>query len=225
LHTAHDAAGAMRDLKMSFKIKYLIIPLLLAGCKEVPLLPTLTPHKMDIRQGNYVTQEMVDKLKPGMTQKEVRFHLGTPLIVDPFRTDRWDYVYTYKHKGDLVEQRRLAVIFKDEKLVRLDGDVVPAKPKPEPVVAEKPKPEPAAADKPKPDALQAKPASSPAPAAATPAAPAALTTTDGKPVASAASEPSKPVAATPDTAATKPPAEKPAEERGFFGRLLDSIGF
>lgn len=217
---------------MSFKIKYLIILFLLAGCKEVPLIPTLTPHKMDIRQGNYVTQEMVDKLKPGMTQKEVRFHLGTPLIVDPFRTDRWDYVYTYKHKGDLVEQRRLAVIFKDEKLVRLDGDVVPAKPKPEPVVAEKPKPEPVAADKPKSDAPQAKPetakaesakpASSPAPAAATPATPAAVTTTDGKPVAS---EPPKPVAATPNAAAEKPPAEKPAEERGFFGRLLDRIGF
>src|SRR5689334_18621942 len=122
-------------------IKYLVLLLLVAGCKEVPMLPSITPYKMDIRQGNYVTQEMVDKLKPGVTQKEVRFFLGTPLIVDPFRTDRWDYVYTYKHRGDLVEQRRLVVLFKDEKLVRLEGDVVPAKPKPEPAATDKPKPE------------------------------------------------------------------------------------
>lgn len=202
---------------MSFKIKYLCFMLLLAGCQQVPLLPTLTPHKMDIRQGNYVTQEMVDKLKPGMSQKEVRFHLGTPLIVDPFRTDRWDYIYTYKHKGDLVEQRRLIVLFKDDKLVRLEGDVVPAKPKPEPAAADKPKPE---VQPPKPEAAKAaetKPAA--------PAAPSTLTTSDGKPVSGAAGDAPKPAETKPEAAAAKPPEDKPAEERGFFGRLLDRIGF
>ncbi len=167
------------------KIIGLSIIVLAAGCKQVPMLPTLMPHQIDIRQGNYVTQEMIDKLKPGMTQKEVRFHLGTPLIVDPFRTDRWDYVYTFKQKGDLVEQRKLAVIFKDEKLVRLDGDVVPSKPKPEPA------------------APQAKPEAKPDAANADVAKPAAK----------------------PEAAAPKSAADKPAEERGFFGRLLDRIGF
>jgi outer membrane protein assembly factor BamE len=160
-----------------------------AGCAKVPMLPSLTPHKMDIRQGNYVTQEMVNKLKPGMTQKEVRFHLGTPLVVDLFRTDRWDYVYLYSHKGERVEQRRLVVLFsKDAKLLRLEGDVIPAKPKPVPVAVNKPKPA-----MPQPTVEAAKAA--------------------------------QPVTAPPDADATKSAADKPAEERGFFGRLLDSIGF
>ncbi len=108
-----------------------IAALLLAGC-SFPLLPTLptwsvfTPYKMDIQQGNVVTQEMISKVEPGMTRNQVRFALGTPLIVDPFRSDRWDYVYLYQKGGVTTEQRRIAVIFKDDKLVRIDGDVVPA---------------------------------------------------------------------------------------------------
>jgi outer membrane protein assembly factor BamE len=63
-----------------------------------------------------------------MTRNQVRFALGTPLVIDPFRTDRWDYVYLYQKAGVLTEQRRIAVIFKDDKLVRIDGDVVAAAP-------------------------------------------------------------------------------------------------
>lgn len=92
----------------------------------MPVLPGLTPHKIDIQQGNYVTQEMVSKLKPGMSKSQVRFALGTPLVVDPFHADRWDYVYVQQKGGRTVEQRHIAVIFKDEKLVRIDGDVAPA---------------------------------------------------------------------------------------------------
>lgn len=92
----------------------------------MPILPGLTPYKMDIQQGNYVTQDMVAKLKPGMTRAQVRFALGTPLVVDPFHTDRWDYVYVLRKKGKIVEQRRLIVLFQDEKLLRLEGDVTPA---------------------------------------------------------------------------------------------------
>ena len=92
----------------------------------MPVLPGLTPHKVDIQQGNYVTQEMVSKLKPGMSKSQVRFALGTPLVVDPFHADRWDYVYVQQKRGRTVEQRHIAVIFKDEKLLRIDGDVAPA---------------------------------------------------------------------------------------------------
>lgn len=92
----------------------------------MPALPSVTPYKMDIQQGNVVTQEMVAKLKPGMTRQQVRFALGTPLVVDPFRTDRWDYVYLYEKAGRTTEQRHIAVIFKDDKLARIEGDVVPA---------------------------------------------------------------------------------------------------
>ncbi len=101
---------------------------LIAGCSmpTLPTLPGLTPYKMDVQQGNVVTQEMISKVQSGMTRNQVRFALGTPLVVDPFRNDRWDYVYYFQKAGVVAEHRRIAVIFKDDKLVRIEGDVVPA---------------------------------------------------------------------------------------------------
>ena len=81
------------------------------------------PGKIDIQQGNYVTQDMLAKLQPGMSRSQVRFALGTPLIVDPFRTDRWDYVYTLAKQGVLTEQRTVTVIFRGDVLDRIEGDV------------------------------------------------------------------------------------------------------
>jgi outer membrane protein assembly factor BamE len=104
--------------------------LLLAGCGSRPaiVLPYFKPYRMDIQQGNVVTQEMISKIQPGMTRSQVRFALGTPLVVDPFRTDRWDYVYQYHTAGVVTEHRKIAVIFKDDTLLRIEGDVVPARP-------------------------------------------------------------------------------------------------
>lgn len=96
------------------------VVLLVAGCN------VLAPYKMDIQQGNVVTQDMISRLQPGMTRSQVRFALGTPLVVDPFRGDRWDYVYLYMKQGAVTEQRRIVVVFKDDKLARIEGDVVPA---------------------------------------------------------------------------------------------------
>jgi outer membrane protein assembly factor BamE len=223
--------------KMLIKNKYLLTAMILvgaAGCNQVPMLPGIGPHKIDIQQGNAVTQEMVAKLQPGMTRSQVRFVLGTPLLVDPFRSDRWDYFYSYQKGGALVEERRLAVYFKDDKLIRVEGDVVPAKPAPEKAIDDKAKPA-AAAVKPetvKPEA--AKPVTNPEPAPAKPVAmdaPAAatLTTSDGAPVGSGASAaPEKPVEK-PAVAKSEPKPEpkvdeKPKEERGFFGRMLEKIG-
>lgn len=101
------------------------VSLLLAACQQVPMLPGLSTHRIDIQQGNVVTQEMVDKLKPGMTRQQVRFVLGTPPVVDPFRQDRWDYVYYYKKAGTLTEHRRLVLLFDGETLKRIEGDVSP----------------------------------------------------------------------------------------------------
>jgi len=109
--------------------RYITIALLLlGGCSSqmLPVLPGLKPYRMDVQQGNVVTQEMIAKIQPGMTRNQVRFALGTPLVVDPFHTDRWDYVYLYQKAGVMTEQRRIAVLFKDDRLVRIDGDVLPA---------------------------------------------------------------------------------------------------
>lgn len=105
-------------------ISTLFATLFLQGCSNIPLLPGLKPYKIDIQQGNYVTQEMIAKLQPGMSRSQVRFALGTPLIVDPFRTDRWDYAYVLYKQGALVEQRTVTVIFRGEVLDRIEGDVV-----------------------------------------------------------------------------------------------------
>jgi outer membrane protein assembly factor BamE len=92
------------------------------------MVPGITPHKIDIQQGNVVTQDMVAKLKPGMSKSQVRFALGTPLVLDPFHDNRWDYVYVQQKRGRVIEQRRIVVLFADDKLLRIEGDVVPAAP-------------------------------------------------------------------------------------------------
>jgi outer membrane protein assembly factor BamE len=96
----------------------------LPACGHVPRIPGITPYRMEIQQGNYVTQEMVSQLKPGMTKDQVRFILGTPMVNDIFHPDRWDYVYWREQANGTREQRKLIVLFENGALARLDGDVV-----------------------------------------------------------------------------------------------------
>jgi outer membrane protein assembly factor BamE len=102
--------------------------LAVAGCAGVPRIPGVTPYKVEIQQGNFVSQEMVSQLKPGMSKEQVRFVLGTPLLTDIFHADRWDYVYWRETSEGKREQRRLAVHFSDGRLERVDGDVASAGP-------------------------------------------------------------------------------------------------
>lgn len=113
----------------------LIVVLMTLGACSVP---RISPYKIDIQQGNVVTQEMVSQLKPGMTKSQVRFVMGTPLITDVFHKDRWDYVYRNAPGGRLEAQRRVTLIFENDLLKRVEGDVTPAKPKAETASAEKP---------------------------------------------------------------------------------------
>jgi outer membrane protein assembly factor BamE len=97
-----------------------------AGCTQVPRIPGVTPYKPEIQQGNFVSQDMVSQLKPGMSKEQVRFVLGTPLLTDIFHADRWDYVYWRESPAGKREQRKLAVYFEDGRLARVDGDVASA---------------------------------------------------------------------------------------------------
>jgi len=92
----------------------------LAGCG------ILAPYRIDIQQGNFVSQDMVAQLKPGMSKEQVRFVLGTPLVTDIFHAERWDYIYTLDRRGAPRQQRRLAVFFEGGRLARMDGDVTAA---------------------------------------------------------------------------------------------------
>jgi len=108
-------------------LTFLSIALLVTACAEVPSITSyLTPHRVDVRQGNFVTQEMVAQLKPGQTRDQVRFILGTPLVADQFHGDRWDYIYRFQPGRGELQQRRLAVFFESNKLARVEGDVTAA---------------------------------------------------------------------------------------------------
>ncbi len=104
---------------MLAKLFTLLSLLLLAGCSSVPSLL----YRIDVQQGNFITQEIVDKLNLGMTKSQVRFVLGSALISDPFHDNRWDYVYRLVQDGKLTEQRRLTVFFENDKLVPIQ-DIV-----------------------------------------------------------------------------------------------------
>lgn len=94
--------------------------LALAGCS----FPGV--YKIDIQQGNVVTQDMIDQLRPGMTRRQVRFIMGNPLIVDTFHADRWDYLYTLQPGGGTREQERMSIFFNgNDQLVSLSGDFKP----------------------------------------------------------------------------------------------------
>lgn len=110
----------------------LFLALILSGCSKfsLPKIPGI--YKFDIQQGNLITQEMIDQLKPGMTKSQVRFIMGTPLIADTFSQDRWDYFYSLQpgdRSGEVRE--RMAIFFKDDLLVGFRGDFVPGQNAPE----------------------------------------------------------------------------------------------
>ena len=106
-----------------------IAALLVAGCATIdtyaPTLRSFGVYKLDVNQGNFLSQDMVDKLKVGQTKQQVRLVLGTPLIVSVFRDDRWDYDYEFIKQGRVIEHRKLTVYFADDKLARWEGDEMP----------------------------------------------------------------------------------------------------
>ena len=109
-------------------MKHLIIPtlILLTSCtaiEEGKVKPPLV-YRIDIQQGNVVEQEMVAKLKVGMDEKQVKFIMGTPMLVDPFHTDRWEYIFSYQIGAKRREQRHVTLHFDDEKKLKgISGDI------------------------------------------------------------------------------------------------------
>ena len=104
--------------------------LLSTGCASIdtafPTLRSFGVYKLDINQGNYLSQDMVDKLRVGQSRSQVRQLLGTALLVSPFRENRWDYVYKFTRQGQVTDHRTLTLYFVDEKLARWEGDEMPA---------------------------------------------------------------------------------------------------
>ena len=98
----------------------LLLALCLGGCGFVGF-PGV--YKIDVEQGNIVTPEMVGQLKPGMSRRQVRFILGTPLLEDPFNQSRWDYPYVKRNGRTVLSESRLMVYFDGDTLVEYESDI------------------------------------------------------------------------------------------------------
>jgi outer membrane protein assembly factor BamE len=102
----------------------LILPLLMAlslGACSFVGFPGV--YKIDVEQGNIVTPEMVGQLKPGMSRRQVRFILGTPLLEDPFDQSRWDYLYVKRNGQTVLSESRLMVVFDGDNLMKYETDL------------------------------------------------------------------------------------------------------
>ncbi|MFM9916092.1 MAG: outer membrane protein assembly factor BamE [Rhizobacter sp.] len=103
----------------------------LAGCASLDpsdtILSVITPYKVEIVQGNVVTQEQVARVQTGMSRAQVRDILGSPLLADVFHADRWDYVFTIRRQGAEPQRRSIVALFEGERLKSLDtGGELPA---------------------------------------------------------------------------------------------------
>ena len=83
------------------------------------------PYRADLPQGNYLTQAMLDQVTPGMRERDVRRVLGSPLMVDVFQPDRWNYVFRYRHPNGRVDSRTVVVTFDDGMVAKVIADALP----------------------------------------------------------------------------------------------------
>ncbi len=121
-------AFAHRSARWGFA---LLIGAGLAACSSFDgastrLASVVTPYKVDVVQGNFVSREQVEALQAGMGRQQVRDILGTPLVSSLFHADRWEYVFTLKRPGVDAQTRKLTVFFKGDTLERFEGDEMPS---------------------------------------------------------------------------------------------------
>ena len=95
--------------------------LILAGCSERFHIV----HKIDVQQGNVVTQDRVDQLEPGMTRNQVQYIMGSPIVVDVFHQGRWDYLYVKRNGPDVLNESKITVVFEGDNLSAVTGDYLP----------------------------------------------------------------------------------------------------
>jgi outer membrane protein assembly factor BamE len=102
------------------RLSLLLLVVLLAGCSTVQNF-SLKPYRMNIQQGNYLEAESIDQVEVGMTQSQVRFLIGTPMVADPFNASRWDYVFYFKVGRTRNEVKsHITVWFEEGRVVRID---------------------------------------------------------------------------------------------------------
>ena len=101
----------------------IVCSILISGCSNFGF-PGV--YKLRIQQGNVVTQQMIDRLRPGMSKSQVRFVLVNPVLQDPLTKERWDYVYTIQVSGEKLNKQILSIYFEENKLTHFFGNYVPS---------------------------------------------------------------------------------------------------
>ncbi len=101
----------------------------LGACAEDPIINRLPfVYRIEVQQGNVITQDMVNQLRIGMNKRQSQFVLGAPMLNDPFHADRWDYFYEYDPGSDgknLAARQRVTLTFEDERLADISGTMLP----------------------------------------------------------------------------------------------------
>jgi outer membrane protein assembly factor BamE len=105
-------------MRLRWLALFALLPL--AGCGLI--------YKVDVQQGNLFDKATVDSLKPGMSKRQVLLVMGSPSVVSPFDQDRWDYVSTIRRGRNDMESKDLTLYFKEDALVKIDGDYFPEDP-------------------------------------------------------------------------------------------------
>ena len=152
-----------------------LVAVLSAGCSswnsEDSVLGILSPYRVDIQQGNVVTQDQIERIQPGMHRLQVRDVLGTPLLTDTFHADRWDYVFTLRQQGRPLQRRSVVLVFDGDLLKTIDTPELPSEREFIDSIARSDRAVAAAALELTPEQIQALPVAQPAsaPAPATPA--------------------------------------------------------
>ncbi len=116
IHSLKIPKGDSKAMSRLLTTLTILVATLLGGC--------ITTYRMDIAQGNIITQDALNQVRPGMTRSQVRFILGTPMVADSFHADRWDYYYSL-HKGteSTSQTRHVTVLFKNDLVTSVEGDV------------------------------------------------------------------------------------------------------
>lgn len=108
--------------------KFLVLSLcslqLMSCATAVEYVPYV--YKIDVNQGNVIDQAMIDQLRPNMTKKQVLYIMGSPMLVDFFHQDRWDYVYAARKGSENLEQKNISIFFENDQLKNIQGDFRPS---------------------------------------------------------------------------------------------------
>jgi outer membrane protein assembly factor BamE len=110
--------------KRLLAVALLTLPML-NGCSTImENLPWI--YRIDIKQGNILDQDMINQLKPRMTKRQVLYVMGSPMLSDFFHKDRWDYIYSTREDDEQIIQKKVALFFTGDELVRVEGDYKPS---------------------------------------------------------------------------------------------------